>query len=223
MQRRGLRRLAALVAVGVLALPATALAAEEIMVGDDFFDPETVSADVSPAGETTFHWQWGPAGLGTSRPHNVRQDDRLFRSGDPKRSGDYELTASAGTYGYYCEVHGGPGSGQHGTLKVSPIATPLSAEAAGKATSSGAAEPFEVRWASDQTESGNRFDVRYRVKGRKWKRWKEDTKRPSAAFGANDKPVRVKPGKTYQVKARSQKGKREKRRSGFSPKLSITA
>lgn len=219
MQGFGLKRFLVLAAGGLLALPAAALAAAEITVGDNFFRPDAVSADVSPAGETTFHWEWGPAGLGSANLHNVNQDDRLFRSGAPKRTGSYDLTASAGTYHYYCEVHGFPGGGQDGTLKVRPVVFPVAARDGG-AVSSGAAPVFDVRWASDQTETGDRYDVRYRVKGKKWRTWKEDTEQPSAIFGANG-PVPAKAGKTYEIKARSQKGKGEKKRSSFSPPVSF--
>ena len=52
-----------------------------------------------------------------------------------------------------------------GRVKVRPIAV----------TDSASGE-IEVRWASSSTDTGSRFDVRYRVDQRKWKTWKNDTR-----------------------------------------------
>src|SRR5687768_17494636 len=94
--RRGLITLAAL-----LAFPAAAHAqgtTTEIATGDDFFEPEMVASDV---GVGSFHWQWS-----TQSKHNVIEQSRVFSSGRPKTTGDFAITPSAGTFNYFCQLHG---------------------------------------------------------------------------------------------------------------------
>jgi plastocyanin len=69
-------------------------------------------------------------------PHNVRADDDSFRcakgcdgsggNGNPSSSAfSFTLTFNnAGSVGYYCEIHGGPGVGMHGTITVNDTAPP---------------------------------------------------------------------------------------------------
>src|SRR5688572_13718559 len=95
---------------------------------------------------SNFYWYWGAGGV-TSRPHNVRQDDRLFRSGAPtKNGGNISFSVSAGTFPYFCEVHGGPGGrGMSGKVKVPP--------------KEGSPEPdgVPVSWAVDASTTGSRY------------------------------------------------------------------
>jgi hypothetical protein len=176
-----------------------------------------------------FVWQWGDSGDDgvALRKHNVRQDDRLFRSGDPSKSpveectsigssqGCYELSASAGTYRYYCENHGGPGGqGMSGKIKVAPALL-------GDIT----ADSIGISWGtrfdgSPVHTTGDQFDVRFRVNDGSWRHWKTNTAKRKGVFGKNDNPVDVKVGRTYDFKARSEKSSNPSRRSGWSPKLS---
>jgi len=60
--------------------------------------------------------------------HNVRSDDAGFRcassctssGGNPSSANwtDAITFSSAGTFGFYCELHGAPGSGMHGSITV---------------------------------------------------------------------------------------------------------
>jgi hypothetical protein len=192
----------------VLALPAAAGAApRKIDVGDDFFAPRKPPAR-NFANGPSFRWSDVP---GTNNPHNVRQDDRLFRSGNPTTSPiNFTINASAGSYHYYCEVHGSRQGGMAGRVKVRPVAEAdhLIGE-------------IEVQWADSNTDTGSRFDVRYRVDQRRWKTWKNDTRKFHAAFGHNDNPVNFRPNRhTYKIKVRSER-RRVKKHSDWSPPLTL--
>ena len=192
----------------VLALPAFAGAApREITVGDDFFAPQRPPAQTFQTGPS-FRWSNGG---GTEHPHNVRQDDKLFRSGDlTKGPINFAINASAGSYHYYCELHGSRQGGMAGVVKVRPIA--LADSLIGE---------IEVQWADSNTDTGSRFDVRYRVDHRRWKTWKNDTASFHAAFGHNDHPVDYRPNRhTYKIEVRSER-RRVKKHSDWSPPLTL--
>ena len=191
----------------MLALPAAAGAApREIDVSDDFFAPKRPPARNFAPGPS-FRWTNG----GTLNPHNIRQDAKLFSSGR-RTTGpiNYAINASAGSYGYYCRFHGTPQLGMRGVVKVRPIALPDSLNG-----------EIEVQWANSSTDTGSRFDVRYRVDQRRWKTWKNDTPRFHAAFGHNDHPVNYRPNRhTYKIQVRSERRRVEKR-SDWSPPLAL--
>ena len=188
-----------------LALPAAAGAApRHIDVDDDVFVPRNPPARSFQAGPS-FRWTSVP---GTTNDHNIRQDKRLFSSGG-LTSGpiDFAINASAGSYHYYCTLHGSRQGGMAGRVKVRPITV---RELGGR---------IEVRWANADTNTGSRFDVRYRVDRRKWKTWKNDTPKFRAFFGRNDKPVNFAPNRhNYKLKVRSER-RNVKKRSGWSPVL----
>jgi hypothetical protein len=192
-------------AAALLAMPVMAGAApREIEVGDDFFAPQRPPARSFEPG-ASFRWSNGG---GTGSRHNVRQDDKLFFSGEPTRGPlDFSIRASAGTFHYYCDLH--RFSGMTGVVKVRPGIIPTS-------------RPGQVliRWASEDTNTGSRFDVRYRVDNRRWKTWKNDTAKTQGRFGRNDNPVNYTSRHTYKVKVRSER-RNVSRRSGFSPPLSL--
>ena len=145
------RPLLMLIAVGALAYASVAsAAATEIKVGDNFFSPRTPPVRNLATG-SSFHWQ---RASGSTSPHNVHQDFNLFNSG-AATSGpiNFSVRASAGTYHYYCTVHGSPSGGMDGVVRVRPIFA--------SAPDPGA--PFTVRWALTGTTTGNQFDVRFRV------------------------------------------------------------
>jgi plastocyanin len=189
-----------------LALPALAGAVpRQIAVDDDFFSPRNPAARNFAPGPS-FRWSNGG---GTNRPHNIRQDDRLFRSGNTTTGPiNFAINASAGSYHYYCELH--RSIGMTGVVKVRPIAVPGSLVG-----------EIEVRWANSGTNTGSRFDVRYRVDQRQWKTWKNDTRGFHASFGHNDRPVNYRPNlHTYKVQVRSER-RRVNKHSDWSPALRL--
>lgn len=206
--------LAAAAALAVSLTVASAAGAETTITlepspGENSFAPRQVTTSISDA---RFRWVWGAGGVGSVNPHDVVQDDGLFRSGPPKYSGEYEVTASAGTFPYVCTVHA---PYMKGTLSVRPEG------------GENYPRPFRVGWAAREAETGKRFDVRYRVERRRsgarrakrsaWRTWRRSTKRVAGTFGRRGKPVRVRKGLRYRFKVRS-KGSG---RSDWSPPLVV--
>ena len=83
-----------------------------ITVGNDFFNPtpNTVSAGAvtfswaTPSNGHTLTWDSGPGTL----PANT----------GTITSGTQVVILQPGTYQYHCSIHGGPGTGMHGTIVV---------------------------------------------------------------------------------------------------------
>ena len=99
--------------------------------------------------------------MGRRTDHNIRQDDKLFFSGHATSGPiNYTINASAGSFHYYCEISSLLG---HEWRRQGPSA-PIPDSVAGE---------ILVRWADSNTNTGSRFDVRYRVDHRKWKLWKK--------------------------------------------------
>lgn len=199
-------------ATGVLlALPALAHAVDggptQISINDDFFDPDRATRDFETG--PSFHWS---RSIGSTNQHNVRQDDKLFLSGNPT-TGPIELSVngSAGSFHYYCEVHGSPSGGMDGVVRVRPG---LDQAPDGR--------PFTVIWADVNTNTGGAFDVRFRVGSGDWRTWKNDTEKFQAVFGRNGKPIRVRPDKVYKFQARSEKASNHSKHSDWSPKLTVS-
>jgi len=182
-------------------------APRDITVNDNFFSPSKPAARDFQAGPS-FHWSRGAGSIGS---HNIRQDDKLFRSGDPVSGPiNFTINASAGSYHYYCELHGFRHGGMSGVVKVRPIA--LADSLAGQ---------IVVQWANSGTNTGSRFDVRYRVDHRRWKIWKNDTPKFRGAFGHKDRPVNFNPNRhTYKIEVRSERTQ-VKKRSDWSPALTL--
>lgn len=203
--RRSLIISAAAVALALAFPAAVGAVPRQINVRDDFFRPKNPPArDFEPG--PSFRWTNGG---GTINRHNIRQDDRLFSSGGLTRGPiSFAIRASAGSFHYYCALH--RAQGMSGRVKVRPIAVPdsLSGE-------------IQVRWANADTNTGSRFDVRYRVDRRRWKTWKNDTSGFSGFFGRNDRPVNFRPNRhNYKLKVRSERRRVEKR-SDWSPALTL--
>jgi plastocyanin len=201
-----LRISVATVAVAALALPASASAGSlTVTVKDDEFDPVVRNVDFVGL---PVHWMTS----GTTNPHDVTQDKGLFKSGAPSTAFNFTRVPSAGTYPYHCTVHGGRGGvGMSGKLRAPPTLAP-----AKRGTS------VRVLWAGDFSNTGNQFDLQYKVGNGKWKDWKKNTSKRQGVFGQNGKPVSVNPTKTYRIRARSEKSSNpKKKRSGWSPKLTI--
>jgi plastocyanin len=198
------RRLLIGVVVATLALPALAFGRATTTVtvergGFNAFGPKSVTKTL---GTGAVHWRWGTDGT-TFALHNVRQDDKLFYSGELTNSdpNGFTVVPSAGGFHYYCELH----SSMTGRVKVKP------------AIFNQAASAFGVRWSTGSNDTGNAFDVRYRVDRGKWKLWRNDVETAQAVFGADAKPVRVRPGHTYDVAGRSEKASNPRKRSDWSP------
>jgi plastocyanin len=203
----------------VLAVPALAFgrATTTVTVGPEdssgieanAFAPSDVAQTV---GAGDIHWQWGTGTDGmTFALHNVRQDDKLFRSGGLTKNNPagFDVVPSAGSFHYYCELHGSRSGGMDGTIKVKP------------AIFNQTTKSFGVRWSTGSDDTGDAFDVRYRVDGGKWKKWKNDVTKAKATFGAKRKPVRVRRGHTYNVQARSEKKSKPSKHSKWSPKARV--
>ena len=190
----------------LLALPAVAGAApRQISAGDDFFSPKKPAARNLEAGPS-FHWS--RAG-GSSGRHNIRQDDKLFFSGNATSGPiNFTINASAGSYHYYCEIH--RSSGMTGVVRVRPVG--LLGSQAGE---------MLIQWADSNTNTGSRFDVRFRVDHGNWRTWRNDTSGFQGNFGRNDHPVNYRPARhEYQIEVRSERGQVSKR-SDWSPALTL--
>jgi plastocyanin len=189
-----------------VALPASAGAApRQIDVDDDFFAPKNPPTRQLQSGPS-FRWTNGG---GTSNPHNIRQDDRLFSSGEDTDSPiNFSIRASAGSFHYYCTVH--RFDGMTGRVKVKPIR---------ERAPSGL--PFTVIWASPGTNTGGSFDVRFKRGSGDWKIWKNDTEKFRGVFGRNRNPVRVRSNKLYKFQVRSERSSNTRLRSDWSPKLRV--
>jgi plastocyanin len=173
----------------------------EVRVRDNSFAPETISVSL---GATV---QWRSAS--TSRAsHNVREDRKIFRSGAPTPNAiQYSRRFSAGTFHYYCEIHGFSSGGMAGLIKV-PVRIADLGEGG-----------LSIGWATAQTNTGSRFDVDFRVGAGSWRPWKRNASAKSATFGASGEPVRLEPGVRYSFRARSL---RDGRASRWSPVRSFT-
>lgn len=197
-----------LIVVGALAYASVAsAAATQIQVDDDFFAPANPATRDLSSG-VSFQWQRAPGATG---PHNVRQNFKLFNSGPPTSGPiNFSVRASAGTYHYYCTLHGSSsGGGMDGVVKVRPLFATAPAGA-----------PFTVTWALSDTRTGNQFDVRFRVgTSGAWTLWRNDAAARSGVFGQGGQPVQVAPGSTYQFQARSQRMPTQP--SGWSPTLTV--
>jgi plastocyanin len=201
---RTLRVVAPLICVVLMVplAPVVSAGGSAISVSDDEFTPSNYHL---PGPGPTVPWVWGP---GLAHEHNVRQDVKLFRSGEPTSDpGIYEKVFSAGTFHYYCEVHGTRDGGMDGKVRV-PVGIQGTADR----------QIFRVIWATETSRTGKAFDVKYRVDDGPWVAWRTDTTKLRALFGRNDKPVPVEEGLLYEVRSRSQKRvDRPKKVSGWSP------
>ena len=83
----------------------------ELAISDDAFTPKNLSV---PVGATVV---WNRTG---THPHTATADDNSFDSGILRAGQSFEHTfTQPGTYPYYCDVHGGPGSvGMSGSVTV---------------------------------------------------------------------------------------------------------
>lgn len=145
--------------LNLFAFAAFALAGSGVAWGADFvvevggtsdtFSPSTVT--INTGDTVTFKL--------VSGSHNVVSDTGLFRcangcdasggSGAPA-SNNWSVTLpfnTAGTYGYYCQPHGGPGVGMHGTIRVNAPVFSITPGLSGL-------------WYN-QAQSGHGFDIQF--------------------------------------------------------------
>ena len=189
------------VAVAGLVGSSVSAATRNVSANDNrTFSPRTVTTAVADS----VHWT--ASGIDD---HSVHQDRNLFDSGNPGPGLNFTRKFSAGTFAYRCEEHGD--QGMRGTVRVSP-----------STAAAPAGLPFTVKWAAAGTNTGNRFDVMYRVGSGPWKTWLNNTSAKSMVFGARSQPVRVARGKSYSFKVRSGNGTGAIQ-SGFSPVKSFRA
>jgi plastocyanin len=197
-----------LLVVVALLVPATAGAATtEVGVKDFEFVPAVTPVTTGDA----VHWSRQEGSLAS---HSVTANSGFFDSGAPTTGPiDLTVTFSAGTFRYYCKVHGttsgGTDAGMNGFVKVPVTITPAPSGL-----------PFTVRWATASSDTGSRYDVQFRAGSGGWQPWRSNATALKGVFGANGKPVAVKKGTAYSFRARSRTGAGP---SGWSPRASFTA
>ncbi|MEA2517734.1 MAG: hypothetical protein QOG16_1572 [Actinomycetota bacterium] len=192
-----------IVLIVLLLCPPVGAATKDVGVYDRFFDPVRTSAQVGDAVE------W--VNPGSNDPHNVRQDRLLFYSGRESTTMNYRVVFSAGTFHYFCEIHGGPNSGMDGFVKVPA-----------KIAAAPAGQNFTVTWATSASKSGSRFDVQYRIGSGDWRAWWTNTTKLKAVFGTDGATDEIRPGARHSFRVRSQKGTNNKAVSDWSPVASFT-
>jgi glucose/arabinose dehydrogenase/plastocyanin len=158
---------------------------EEVGVVNDDFTPAT--ANVGVGGFV----RWTRVDPDSDRDHDIVQTRGLFYSPETNGPIDFTATFSAGKFPYQCSFH----FGMDGIVKVPPL---IEDGPAGK--------PFLVRWATATTDTGNDFDIDYRVNDRPWQRWKRGVEALSAVFGRHGNPVTLDAGKEYSFRVRSRNG-----------------
>jgi plastocyanin len=190
----------AAVMAGLLAASPVAAVTTNVDANDNrTFSPQTVNAAVGGG----VHWT--ASGVDD---HSVHQNDNVFDSGNPGPGLDFTRTFSAGTFAYLCEEHGD--RGMRGTVRVPP-----------QTLRAPAGLNFTVKWAAAGTNTGDRFDVMYRIGSGAWKTWRNNTSARSMVFGGAG-PVAVARGKNYSFKVRSGRGTGSIQ-SAFSPVRSFRA
>jgi hypothetical protein len=193
-----------LLAVAAFGCTAGAASAEPIQIefGNAFFAPGDVTSDFVQG--STFEWNRIDPGPDY---HSVTSDDGLFDSGNPSGFTQFDLVASAGAYPYHCQLHGLPGGGMAGVVRVKPVAS---------VTDAGT---FRVTWADTETTTGRRYDARYKRQGRAgWEQWLRGSTKTSGEFADGNGRLVLRSGKTYLVEVRSKGGGSQ---SGWSPPLSV--
>jgi plastocyanin len=196
------RRLLSVALLAFLLAPSAAPAAlKKIGVRDKVFSPDVLRVGMGD----TVNW----VNPGSQMGHNVREDGRIFYSGDPVTAMNYSVIFSAGTFHYRCEIHGTKRGGMDGVVRV-PVTI----------SSGPTGLPFTVSWASGATETGSKFDIDYRIGSGSWTKWKAGTGSFKGVFGSSAAPVAVSRGTKYSFRARSARGTQAT--SFWSPVVAFT-
>jgi plastocyanin len=173
------------VAMTALLASSVSAATTSVSVNDaKVFNPDAVN---QTAGGSV-HWQ----ATGFDQ-HSVTQDAGLFDTGAARAGVDFTRTFSAGTFPYHCRKHGD--QGMTGVVRVAP-----------RTSSAPAGLAFTVQWASAGSNTGNRFNVEYKVGSGPFKAWLTNTAARSAVFGARSRPVALVRAKTYSFRVTSLSG-----------------
>lgn len=197
----------ALLAVGALMAPSAAEAGIQdigVAIRDSEFDPAGVRSLVSGI-EPRVTWA-GDSSAPPDAEHNVRETRKIFYSGPPQTWNGGETFSrifSAGIFDYRCEQHPFTMTGRV-RIKM------------GQDSVDGL--PLMI-WATTDTNTGNAFDVQFKVNDGPWRNWKVDTERTQGVFGRNGRPVAFDDvANDYRFRARSQKRVETSRRvSRWSP------
>src|SRR5206468_5157019 len=123
---------------------------KQVGVKDFAFDPKTVTVGVG----NSVHWS---REAGSTASHSVTANNGFWDSGAPTSGPiDVTVTFSAGSFRYYCKVHGAPnGAGLYGMNGFVKVPVTLTGGPSGPR--------FRVRWATTSSDTGNAYDVQYRV------------------------------------------------------------
>ncbi|RNL79754.1 cupredoxin domain-containing protein [Nocardioides marmorisolisilvae] len=158
-----------------------------VTVGDDFFTPKTLKVVVGDSVKWSFE--------GT---HTSTSTQGFWNSGTKNAGQSYTRPfADAGTYPYYCTIHGMMMSGS--------IQVPV--KASGSASSG-----WTLRWSSRTGTSSVRYDVQYkRVGSSTWTSWRTGTASRSATFNPSG-------AHSYYVHARTHVGSHT---SSWSPSITV--
>ena len=109
------------------AVPAQASGTGTVTVGDNFFKPD----DIEVTAGTKVTWTNKGKILHTITPNK----GKAFGTKGLAKGKRYSYTfKKPGEYAYYCQFHGSPGSGQHGTIVVTaaPVTTTSTSTTAAK-------------------------------------------------------------------------------------------
>lgn len=89
--------------------------ANQVFMQSSAFNPVTRTVAVG----TLVAWVNKDGTTHTVTSSSVPAGAATFSSGNVGGSGQFQVTfATAGTYQYYCTIHGSPGAGMHGTIIV---------------------------------------------------------------------------------------------------------
>lgn len=95
--------------------------------GATAFSPATITVAVGQP----VCWTWNTG----STSHTIKSDDGSFTSGQPASTVTFQRTfTTAGTFGYYCQVHGSPTGGMRGTIIVQDESDPGGGDDSGPGT-----------------------------------------------------------------------------------------
>jgi plastocyanin len=89
--------------------------ANQVFMQGSAFNPTTRTVSAG----TTVTWVNKDGVAHTATSSSVPAGAATFSSGNVGANGQFQVTfATAGTYQYYCTIHGSPGAGMHGTIIV---------------------------------------------------------------------------------------------------------